>query len=87
MHDNLTDTQYQMLLEIQNDFNIAKVKLATLIGLGKTTIDNGIAALKKYGYIQIIDSNKSEIGMCYKKHNTGYGLQGSISSVLNITFE
>ena len=57
--DNLTDTQYRMLLEIRNDPNITKVRLATLIGVGKTTIDNGIAALKKYGYIKRIGSNKT----------------------------
>ena len=57
--DNLTDTQYRMLLEIRNDPNITKVRLATLIGVGKTTVDNGIAVLKKYGYIERIGSNKT----------------------------
>ncbi len=57
--DNLTDTQYRMLLEIRKDPNITKVRLATLIGVGKTTVDNGIAVLKKYGYIERIGSNKT----------------------------
>lgn len=55
----LTWTQTRILMEIRNNPNITKPKLAVQIGVGKTTIDNGIAALKKYGFIERIGSNKS----------------------------
>ena len=55
----LTRTQTRILMEIRNNPNITKPKLAVQIGVGKTTIDNGITALKKYGFIQRIGSNKS----------------------------
>lgn len=55
----LTQTQIRILLEIRNNPNITKPKLAAQIGVGKTTIDNGISALKKYGFIERIGSNKS----------------------------
>lgn len=54
----LTRTQTRILMEIRNNPNITKPKLAVQIGIGKTTIDNGIAALKKYGFIERIGSNK-----------------------------
>ena len=55
----LTQTQARILMEIRSNPNITKPKLAVQIGVGKTTIDNGIAALKKYGFIERIGSNKS----------------------------
>lgn len=55
----LTRTQTRILMEIRNNPNITKPKLAVQIGVRKTTIDNGITALKKYGFIQRIGSNKS----------------------------
>lgn len=55
----LTQTQTRILMEIRNNPNITKPRLAVQIGVGKTTIDNGIAALKKYGFIERIGSNKS----------------------------
>lgn len=55
----LTQTQIRMLTEIRNDPNITKPRLATILKVGKTTIDNGIAALKKYGYIERVGSNKT----------------------------
>ena len=56
---SLTRTQLRMLTEIRNNPNITKAKLAESLDVGKTTIDNGIAALKKYGYIERVGSNKS----------------------------
>jgi len=55
----LNHTQVRILTEIRNNPNITKPRLAENLGLGKTTIDKGIAALRKYGYIERIGSNKS----------------------------
>ena len=44
---------------MRNDPNITKPKLENNLGVGKTAIDRGIAALKKYGYIERVGSNKS----------------------------
>lgn len=55
----LNHTQARILAEIRNNPNITKPRLAEILKLGKTTIDKGIAVLKKYGYIERIGSNKS----------------------------
>ena len=55
----LTNTQYQILLEIHNNPYITKSRLMEVLSVGKTTIDKGITALKKYGFIERIGSNKS----------------------------
>ena len=55
----LNHTQARILAEIRNNPNITKQHLAETLKLGKTTIDKGIAVLKKYGYIERIGSNKS----------------------------
>ena len=49
----------RILAEMRNDPNITKPKLENNLGVGKTAIDRGIAALKKYGYIERVGSNKS----------------------------
>lgn len=55
----LNHTQARILAEIRNNPNITKPRLAEILKLGKTTIDKGIAVLKKYGYIERVGSNKS----------------------------
>lgn len=55
----LNHTQARILAEIRNNPNITKVHLAEILKLGKTSIDKGIAILKKYGYIERTGSNKS----------------------------
>ncbi len=55
----LNHTQARILAEIRNNPNITKSRLAEILKLGKTTIDKGIAVLKKYGYIERTGSNKS----------------------------
>ena len=55
----LNHTQVRILAEIRNNPNITKPHLAEILKLGKTTIDKGIAVLKKYGYIERTGSNKS----------------------------
>ena len=55
----LNETQTRMLAEIRNNPNITKEQLSAKIGKGKTTVDNGIAALKEKGYIERVGSNKT----------------------------
>ena len=55
----LNHTQARILAEIRNNPNITKPHLAEILKLGKTTIDKGIAVLKKYRYIERVGSNKS----------------------------
>jgi Predicted transcriptional regulator containing an HTH domain and an uncharacterized domain shared with the mammalian protein Schlafen len=55
----LTNTQVQLLAEIRNNPNITKPMILEILKVGKTTIDNGIAALKRHGYIERIGSNKT----------------------------
>ncbi len=57
--NRLSQTQIRMLSEIRNNPNITKPELAILLNVGKTTVDNGITALKKYGYIERVGSNKT----------------------------
>lgn len=55
----LSVTQGKILAAIRNNPNITKPQLAALIGVGKTTIDNGIVYLKKNGLIERVGSNKN----------------------------
>ena len=55
----LNNTQARILAEIRNNSNVTKQSLCEFLKVGKTTIDNGIAALKKYGYIERKGSNKT----------------------------
>lgn len=66
---SLTRVQTRILMELRNNPNITKPKLAIQIGGGKTTIDNGIAALKKYGSMERIGSNKSGYWKVLKVEN------------------
>lgn len=52
-------TQQRILEEIQNNPNITKHGLCKALGLGKTSIDRGISALKKTGLLRRIGSNKT----------------------------
>lgn len=58
-NNRLNQTQIRMLSEIRNNPNITKPELAILLNVGKTTVDNGITALKRYGYIERMGSNKT----------------------------
>ena len=57
--DGLNRTQDLILAQIRNDPNITRMQLTVAVGLGKTTIDKGIAALKEKGYIERIGSKKT----------------------------
>lgn len=56
---DLNETQKRILEEIRNNPNIKKKQIQDRVGKGKTTVDNGIAYLKKNGYIEHMGSNKS----------------------------
>ncbi len=59
VNTRLNDMQLRILAEIRNNSNVTKPQLVSILSVGKTTIDNGIAALKKKGYIERIGSNKT----------------------------
>jgi len=54
----LKETQRRILNEIRDNPNITQLYLANALRLGKTTIQNGIAYLRKNNYIERIGSNK-----------------------------
>ena len=56
---HLNDSQRRILEQIRNNPNITKPQIAAALGLGKTTVDNGISALKRKGYIERVGSNKT----------------------------
>lgn len=55
----LNDSQTRVLAEIRNNPNITKKELAVVCHLGRTSIDNTVAVLRKRGFIEKIGSNKS----------------------------
>ena len=55
----LNDSQTKVLAEIRNNSNITKKELTVVCRLGRTSIDNAIAVLKKRGFIERVGSNKS----------------------------
>ena len=55
----LNSTQHRFLMEIRNNPNVTKQQLISILGKGKTTIDNGIAELRKKGCIKRMGSNKT----------------------------
>ena len=56
---HLNESQRRILEQIRNNPNITKPQIAAALGLGKTTVDNGISALKRKGYIERVGSNKT----------------------------
>lgn len=57
--DKLNNTQLKVLSEIRNNPSVTKPELEKIVGVGKTSIDNAISALKKKGMITRTGSNKS----------------------------
>ena len=55
----LTPSQINILDEIRNNPNITKKQLQEKLGLGKSTVDLGIKALRENGIIERIGSNKT----------------------------
>ena len=54
----LNVTQQRLLQELRNNPNLTQPQLATIMGLGKSAIQNNISFLKKNGYIERIGANK-----------------------------
>ncbi len=54
----LNTTQERLLQELRNNPNLTQPQLASIMGLGKTAIQNNIAFLKKNGYIERVGANK-----------------------------
>lgn len=52
-------TNHRILVEIRNNPKITKTRLADVLGLSKSSIDNGISALKRHRLIERIGSNKT----------------------------
>lgn len=55
---HLTETQKKILIELRNNPNMTKTNLVLALGVGKTTIDNGIAHLRKCGLLERVGSNR-----------------------------
>ena len=55
----LNNTQIKVLSEIKNNPNVTKPELEKLVGVGKTSIDNAISALKEKNIIKRKGSNKT----------------------------
>ena len=55
----LNISQMRILDQIRNNPQITKPQIVEALGLGKTTVDNGIAALKEKGFIKRVGSNKT----------------------------
>lgn len=55
----LNHTQVRILAELRNNPNITKAYLMKKLKLGKTSIDNGLVILKKYGYVERVGSRKT----------------------------
>ena len=54
----LNATQERLLRELRNNPNLTQPKLASIMGLGKSAIQNNISFLKKNGYIERVGANK-----------------------------
>ena len=54
----LNDSQTRVLAEIRNNPNITKKELTVVCHLGRTSIDNTVAVMRKRGFIERVGSNK-----------------------------
>lgn len=55
----LNPTRQRIMEEIRNNPNITQPQLMSVIGIGKTAIQNNIAFLRENGYIERVGSNKN----------------------------
>lgn len=60
----LGNTQIRILAEIRNNPHVTKPHLAEILNIGKTSVDKGIAQLKKHGYIERAVLINLVIGKC-----------------------
>lgn len=66
---SLNISQINVLAEIRNNSNITKPELSIKCDLGKTSIDNIIAYLKKIGTQKKVGSNKTSYWKVNQKNN------------------
>ena len=57
--DGITDSQAKILSEIRNNPNITIPQIAKNIGMAKSSVDYGIAKLKRINRIERVGSNKA----------------------------
>lgn len=55
----LNPTRQRIMEEIRNNPNITQPQLMSVIGIGKTAIQNNVAFLRENGYIERVGSNKN----------------------------
>lgn len=55
----INPTRQRILEEIRNNPNVTHEQLMSLIGIGKTAIQNNISFLRKNGYIERVGSNRN----------------------------
>lgn len=55
----LMKTQLRILAEIRDDPNATKPSIASRVGVGKTIVDNTVAALKRHDIVKRVGSNKT----------------------------
>ena len=56
---SLNTTRQRIIKEMRNNPNITHPQLMSIIGIGKTAIQNNISYLRKNGFIERVGSNKS----------------------------
>ena len=57
--DKLTNNAIIILKKVEENLWISKLEIASLLGMGKTTIQNAIVKFKKLNLIERIGSNKT----------------------------
>ena len=57
--DKLTNNEIIILKKVEDNLWISKLEIASLLGMGKTTIQNAIVKFKKLNLIERIGSNKT----------------------------
>ena len=58
--NKLTNNAIIILKKVEDNLWISKLKIASLLGMGKTTTQNAIVKFKKLNLIERIGSNKTE---------------------------
>ena len=57
--DKLTNNKIIILMKVEDNLWISQLKIASLLGMGKITIQNAIVTFKKLNLIERIGSNKT----------------------------
>lgn len=56
--DKLTNNEIIILKKVEDNLWISKLEITSLLGMGKTTIQNAIVKFKKLNLIERVGSNK-----------------------------